>query len=142
MNGLVTLITGGAAGLGLACAKRFARQGARVIICDLPKSKARDVVDKWSSDYISSSNSDLNEPDYNIFNDNSVNLSLEKPSFFPADITDEEQIKQTMTQVKEQYGKLDVVLNCVGIGSALRTYNTNKVCFIYSMSFSMIIFSF
>jgi 3-hydroxyacyl-CoA dehydrogenase/3-hydroxy-2-methylbutyryl-CoA dehydrogenase len=63
MNGLVTLITGGAAGLGLACAKRFARQGARVIICDLPSSKGNEIVDKWSTLYASSSNSALNEPE-------------------------------------------------------------------------------
>jgi 3-hydroxyacyl-CoA dehydrogenase/3-hydroxy-2-methylbutyryl-CoA dehydrogenase len=65
MNGLVTLITGGAAGLGLACVKRFARQGARVIICDLPSSKGNEVVDKWSSTFASSSNSALNEPEEN-----------------------------------------------------------------------------
>lgn len=130
MNGLITLITGGAAGLGLACAKRFARQGARVIICDLPKSKGHDIVEKWSSGYVSSSNSDLNEPDNSTdektSNNEENNIQLEKPSFFPADITNEEQIKQTMQQIKDKYGKLDVVLNCVGIGSALRTYNMNK----------------
>jgi 3-hydroxyacyl-CoA dehydrogenase/3-hydroxy-2-methylbutyryl-CoA dehydrogenase len=49
MKGLVTLITGGASGLGLACAKRFAQQGARVIICDLPTSKGQDLVQKWDT---------------------------------------------------------------------------------------------
>jgi NAD(P)-dependent dehydrogenase (short-subunit alcohol dehydrogenase family) len=63
MNGLVTLITGGAAGLGLACAKRFARHGARVIICDLPSSKGNEVVDQWSSAYVSSANVAIDEPD-------------------------------------------------------------------------------
>jgi 3-hydroxyacyl-CoA dehydrogenase/3-hydroxy-2-methylbutyryl-CoA dehydrogenase len=66
MNGLVTLITGGAAGLGLACVKRFARQGARVIICDLPSSKGNDIVEKWSSIFATSSNSALNEPEEKI----------------------------------------------------------------------------
>jgi NAD(P)-dependent dehydrogenase (short-subunit alcohol dehydrogenase family) len=47
MKGLVTLITGGASGLGLACAKRFAQQGSRVIICDLPTSKGQDIADRW-----------------------------------------------------------------------------------------------
>jgi 3-hydroxyacyl-CoA dehydrogenase/3-hydroxy-2-methylbutyryl-CoA dehydrogenase len=47
MKGLVTLVTGGASGLGLACAKRFTQQGARVIICDLPSSKGSDIVQKW-----------------------------------------------------------------------------------------------
>jgi 3-hydroxyacyl-CoA dehydrogenase/3-hydroxy-2-methylbutyryl-CoA dehydrogenase len=66
MNGLVTLITGGAAGLGLACAKRFSRQGARVIICDLPSSKGNEIVNKWSSIFASSPNSALNEPQENL----------------------------------------------------------------------------
>jgi short-subunit dehydrogenase involved in D-alanine esterification of teichoic acids len=30
-------------------------------------------------------------------------------------------------KVKQQYGRLDVVLNCAGIGVAFRTYNINKV---------------
>ena len=47
MKGLVTLVTGGASGLGLACAKRFTQQGARVIICDLPTSRGQEVVQKW-----------------------------------------------------------------------------------------------
>jgi 3-hydroxyacyl-CoA dehydrogenase/3-hydroxy-2-methylbutyryl-CoA dehydrogenase len=141
MNGLVTLITGGAAGLGLACAKRFARQGARVIICDLPSSKGNEVVNKWSLTFASSSNSALNEPEDNTTsqlnedpftvektntkNSSSNQLSI-KPVFFPADVTNEEQIKATVNKIKQDYGKLDVVLNCVGIGMALRTYNINK----------------
>lgn len=49
MKGLVTLVTGGASGLGLACAKRFTQQGARVIICDLPTSKGNEVAQKWDT---------------------------------------------------------------------------------------------
>jgi 3-hydroxyacyl-CoA dehydrogenase/3-hydroxy-2-methylbutyryl-CoA dehydrogenase len=49
MKGLVTLVTGGASGLGLACAKRFNLQGARVIICDLPTSKGGEIVEKWDT---------------------------------------------------------------------------------------------
>ena len=60
MNGLVTVITGGAAGLGLACAKRFARYGARVIICDLPSSKGNEIVENWST-IIESSNLELKD---------------------------------------------------------------------------------
>jgi NAD(P)-dependent dehydrogenase (short-subunit alcohol dehydrogenase family) len=63
MQGLVTLVTGGAAGLGLACAKRFSAQGARVIICDLPSSKGNEIIEKWSSVSASSSNSELKEPE-------------------------------------------------------------------------------
>jgi len=134
MNGLVTLITGGAAGLGLACVKRFARQGARVIICDLPSSKGNEIVEKWSSAFASSSNTALKEPEeksnVKIHSSNRLstdqNIELEKPTFLPADITNEEQIKVVFNQIKQQYGKLDVVLNCAAIGGILQTYNIDK----------------
>ncbi|CAF1269645.1 unnamed protein product [Adineta steineri] len=61
--GVVTLITGSVASSGLACAKRFAQQGACVIICDLPSSKSNEIVVKWSSIFPSSSNSEVNEPE-------------------------------------------------------------------------------
>ena len=57
MKGLVALVTGGASGLGFACAKRFTRQGARVIICDLPSSKGKEIIAEWDS----LSSSELNE---------------------------------------------------------------------------------
>ena len=53
-----------------------------------------------------------------------------EPSFFPADVTNEEQIQQMFEHVKQQYGKLDVLINCAGIGIATRTYNINKVVFV------------
>lgn len=106
MKGLVVLVTGGSSGLGLACIQRFARQGARVVLCDLPSSKGNEVVSTWSS---------------------SVGQDTPKPSFFPADVTNEEQIQNMFNQVKQQYGQLNAVINCAGIGIAQRTYNINKV---------------
>ena len=44
MNGAVALITGGASGIGEACAKRFAAAGARVAVCDLSEEGIDRVV--------------------------------------------------------------------------------------------------
>ena len=38
-------MTGGASGLGRATAERFAQQGARVVICDLPNSSGQELAD-------------------------------------------------------------------------------------------------
>ena len=45
-QGLVGLVTGGASGLGRATAERFIRQGAKAVICDLPKSPGKEVAEK------------------------------------------------------------------------------------------------
>lgn len=45
-KGLATLVTGAASGLGRATAERFVREGAKVVVCDLPKSRGQEVADQ------------------------------------------------------------------------------------------------
>ena len=40
----VALVTGGASGIGLACARRFAREGARTVLADLNLAEARSAA--------------------------------------------------------------------------------------------------
>lgn len=52
MQGLVGLVTGGASGLGRATVERFVREGAKVVICDLPKSPGEEVAAKLSGNAV------------------------------------------------------------------------------------------
>jgi len=98
LKGLVGLVTGGASGLGRATAERFVREGARVIICDLPKSAGQELAEKLG----------------------------ENATFSPTDVTSEEDVKNALKIAAQKYGRLDVAVNCAGIGIAAVTYNQNK----------------
>lgn len=94
---LVTLVTGGASGLGRATVERFAKQGSNVIFCDLKTSNGEHVA--------------------RITGDNVV--------FTPADITSETDIQNVVATAKNKFGRIDAVVNCVGISMAYPMYNFN-----------------
>lgn len=98
VKGLVALVTGGASGLGKATASRLVRQGARVAILDLPTSKGEQVSKELGDSCI----------------------------FTPANVTSEGDIKNALSAVKQKFDRLDVAVNCAGIGVAFKVYNFNK----------------
>jgi len=99
MKGLVSLVTGAASGLGRATAERFVKQGARVVICDLPSSEGAAVAKSLGDSAL----------------------------FCAVDVTSESDVKNALDATKSTFGKLDAVVNCAGIGIAVQTYNFNKM---------------
>jgi len=49
MDGKVAIETGGASGVGAACATKRAREGAKVVVTDLEDTGGRDVAGKISN---------------------------------------------------------------------------------------------
>ena len=86
-----TLVTGGASGLGLACAEHLLSAGAKVLIVDLPSSNGKQVADQLG----------------------------EAASFVPADITEPEQMAAAIAAAEEN-GPLRGVVHCAGHGGAVR----------------------
>ena len=83
----VTLITGGAAGIGKATAERFAEEGARVIICDVNKDAGEDALQSLGP----------------------------AAQFFLVDVTDRQAVQSWIQDVLDAYGRLDVLVNNAGI---------------------------
>jgi 3-oxoacyl-[acyl-carrier protein] reductase len=83
----VALITGGAAGIGLATAKRFVAEGARVIICDVNQQAGEQAVRELG----------------------------EAAEFFTVDVTDKASVDSWVQGVVEIHGRVDILINNAGI---------------------------
>lgn len=81
----VSLITGGAAGIGKATAVRFAEEGAKVVICDLVDEKGQQVAQSIGGDY------------------------------YHVNVADRVAVQAWVAVVVEKYGRVDVLVNNAGI---------------------------
>ncbi len=86
----VVLITGGTRGLGLILARQLADEGARIVIC----GRSEETLRRASEDLASRTD------DYMAI---------------PCDITDKQQIKDMIRQVKNEMGSVDILINNAGI---------------------------
>lgn len=91
---LVCYLTGAASGLGKATALRLAKNGAKVVIADLPGSAGDSVVSEIGSS---------------------------SALFCPTDVTNASDIEKGVQLGKEKFGEINVLVNCAGIGIAKKT---------------------
>lgn len=87
LNGKVALVTGGNSGIGLATAKLYSEQGAKVIVT----ARSQETYEKAK-----------NEIDANI-------------DIFRADISKLDEIQSLIDYVKQKYGQIDVLFANAGI---------------------------
>lgn len=91
LKGKVSIITGAASGIGKATAQKFAAEGAIVAVCDL-NLEAVDI---------------LAEELRSAFGVQAVGYRV--------DVTDKSQIAEMVEDVKERFGRIDVLVNNAGI---------------------------
>jgi NAD(P)-dependent dehydrogenase (short-subunit alcohol dehydrogenase family) len=95
LHGKVAVITGGASGIGLATARRFAAEGASVVVGDRNQD-ALDALDSADGEH-----------------GGSITAA-------PCDVTVEADVARLMAVATERYGRLDVAFANAGIGSSAR----------------------
>ncbi len=91
----VTLITGGAIGIGKATAIRFAEEGAKVVLCDVNEEAGQETVAALGPDAAPSTGSGH--------------------SFYKVDVTDRQAVQAWVDDVAARYGSIDVLVNNAGL---------------------------
>ncbi len=91
LNNKVSIITGGAQGIGLATAQKFVNEGAIVIVCDLRRESVDAAVAALRK---------------------TVGAQVEG---FVVDVTDRAQVDAMVAAVKAKFGRIDALVNNAGI---------------------------
>ena len=90
MQGKVVLVTGGAAGIGRATARRFAQEVAKVAICDLNEVAGQATVDEL--------------------------LALgADAAYHKANVAEQAAVRTWVAEVIARYGRIDELVNDAGI---------------------------
>ncbi len=87
LDGKVALITGGAAGIGRATARRFAGEGATLAVCDVDEEQGWAAVEALGPNH----------------------------SFYPVDVSDRNAVQEWVDDVAQKHGRIDVLVNNAGI---------------------------
>ncbi|KAI3504640.1 hypothetical protein L2E82_46560 [Cichorium intybus] len=90
LDGKVSIITGGASGIGEATARLFVKHGALVVIVDIQDELGQKVADSLGSDHC---------------------------TYFHCDVADEQQVISAVNFTVGTYGRLDIMFSNAGIVS-------------------------
>lgn len=90
LDGKVAMITGGANGIGRRVSRVFAREGAKVAICDLAKEEGKKAAKE--------------------IRDTGV-----KVQFFNVDVSNREGVHETVEEIEGELGPIDILINNAGI---------------------------
>lgn len=88
LAGRVCIVTGAAQGIGEACARRFAREGAHVVLADVDETRGQALAQEL------------------------------RGLFVPCDVGDKAQVDTLVAKTRLEHGRIDVLVNNAGIFKA------------------------
>lgn len=91
VQGKVALVTGGASGIGAACAELLAREGASVAVTDIDELKGPELVA-------------------------GIKKAGHQAVFLHQDVTSEARWVEVVAEVEKRFGRLDILVSNAGIG--------------------------
>lgn len=108
-TGKTVVITGSGTGIGQAIAKKFAEQGANIVIM----GRRKEPLDQTAG----------------ILNEIIVAAgSSGKVAVFPGvDVSDEEGINSMFESLKKQFGRVDIIVNNAGVSGPVKTFTNASV---------------
>lgn len=99
LAGRVCVVTGGAQGIGEACVRRFAREGAKVVIADIDDARGTALAAELSGLYVH------------------------------CDVGDKAQVDALVAQAMAAHGRIDVLVNNAGIFKAAEFLDVTEADF-------------
>ncbi|RRO16871.1 SDR family oxidoreductase [Saccharopolyspora rhizosphaerae] len=91
LEGKIAVVTGGAAGLGLAMVERFQAEGAKVVVADIDRAKGAALAEQLGPDVL----------------------------FVETDVSKSSQVEALVATTVERFGGLHVMVNNAGIPTAM-----------------------
>lgn len=99
IQGKVLVVTGGASGLGAATARYLVEKGAKVILVDMNQALGQALQSQLG----------------------------ENAKFVQLDVTDETTVQQFFNDLEQDYGQLNGLINCAGIGPSAKVLGKNGI---------------
>lgn len=102
LKGKVTLVTGGTSGIGFGIARRFLKEGAKVMISSRTERKCKETVNKLRK------------------------IGKNRISFVTGDVSKQKDAERMVSETVKCFGRIDILVNSAGIYLEKQAHETTE----------------